>query len=510
MPGAPISPDELVPGDELGPYTVDSKLGSGGMGAVYLARHRHLQRPAAIKILLPELSTNPEVVARFFTEARATARIRHPGIVEVFDCDVLPSGRAYIVMEYLQGESLAAHLRRARLFPDLRTIAAITGMIAEALEAAHGQGIAHRDLKPDNVFLAHDPAGTAPFVVKILDFGIAKLLAGRDTEVSRTRTGSLMGTPVYMSPEQCRGLPDIDHRSDLYSLGCILFEMIAGRPPFEHQFSGDLLLAHVSQPPPSLGELAPGLPPELEALVARLLAKDPAARPRSAAEVVSALAELLGVRRSQLSSGASFPQGGSSLGATITLPTPGYLAGQTLTPGGPSRTPLRATPQRPRDDGTFSSGTRTQPVAVTRRRWLLAVPLLLVGAGAVAYQLLQPETPHARLAPPLTAVATPAAPTPVIFTVQSEPADAEVTVEGAPVGRTPLSFKVPRGARELELAVRASGHKEARRTLVPDRDRDLDLTLPPEPDAPRHAVSRRPSRKKSQTGDEIPFAPVGD
>jgi serine/threonine-protein kinase len=508
------TPDDLRPGDEVGPYTIQAKLGSGGMGAVYLARHRHLQRPAAIKILLPELSTNPEVVSRFFTEARATALIRHPGIVEVFDCDVLPSGRAYIVMEYLEGESLGGHLGRARrLFPDVRTIAAITGMIAEALEAAHGRGIAHRDLKPDNVFLAHEPAGTGPFVVKILDFGIAKLLAGRDTGISRTRTGSLLGTPIYMSPEQCRGLTDVDHRSDLYSLGCILFEMICGRPPFVHQFPGDLLMAHVAEPPAAVRALEPEVPPELDALVAALLAKDPAARPQSAGEVVAAMAQFLGVRRSQLSSGASFPEGPPPWGATISLPTPAYAAGQTPFPRSPLRTPPRVTPppNRTGDDTTFTSAIRTRSTVASRRRWLLALPVLLLGAGALAYQMLKPE-PRTRTRDEARAVEPPpppAPPAPVTFTVQSVPPDAEVTVAGRALGKTPISFKLPRGDRELELVVRAPGHKESRRSLAPDRDRELELTLQPEA-RPSKPMTRKPPRKKSNEGEEIPFAPVGD
>jgi serine/threonine-protein kinase len=505
--------DEFRPGEEVGPYTIQAKLGSGGMGAVYLARHRHLQRAAAIKILLPELSSNPEVVSRFFTEARATARIRHPGIVEVFDCDVLPNGRAYIVMELLEGESLAGHLARARrLFPDVRTIAAITGMIAEALEAAHDQGIAHRDLKPDNVFLAHDPAGTGPFVVKILDFGIAKLLAGRDGESSKTRTGSLLGTPIYMSPEQCRGLTDVDHRSDLYSLGCILFEMVSGQPPFVRQFSGDLLVAHVSEPPPALRDLEPTVPPELDALVASMLAKDPAARPQTAGEVVTAMAQFLGVRRSQLSAGASFPEGAPPWGATVSLPTP---IGQTPFPRSPALTPPRTTPSphRPPHDTTFTSAIRTRSNPSTRRRWLLALPLVLIGAGFLAYQALAPAA-RAPARPEPAAAPPPPAPLPITFTVQSVPPDAEVSVAGKAMGKTPISFQLPRGERELELVVRAAGYRESRRALVPDRDRELELTLQAEartPEArPPKPAARKSQRKKAASDEEVPFAPVGD
>jgi serine/threonine-protein kinase len=492
------------------------------MGAVYLARHRHLQRAAAIKVLLPELSSNPDVVERFFNEARATARIRHPGIVEVFDCDVLPGGRAYIVMEFLQGESLGGHLSRARrLFPDMNSIAAITAMIAEALAAAHAQGIAHRDLKPDNVFLAHDPKSPGPFVVKILDFGIAKLLAGREEGSSKTRTGSLLGTPIYMSPEQCRGHGRVDHRSDIYSLGCILFEMICGRPPFVREWPGDLMIAHVSEAPPAVSSIEPEAPPEIDALVARMLAKDPADRPQAAEEIVETMARFLGVRRSQLPGTATLAAGPPAWGATVAIPTP--------VPAALKTTPFPAAPTTPPRDTTFTSAVREgQQSALTlfeRRKGVLTLvaAALMLAAGWGAYSLLS-ERPHRRSAspppPPVTApVIEPPAPPPppaeIAFTVQSLPTDAEVLVGGEPMGRTPVSIKLPRAEREVELVVRAPGYKEARRTLRTDRDRDLELTLAaeprPEPARPAvHKSSKKPQPKPQPRSPDVPFAPVGD
>src|SRR5262249_53040048 len=188
-----------------GAYTIPRRLGAGGMGEVYLARHRHIGRDAAIKVLLPELSQNEDVVARFFTEARATAAIRHPGIVEILDCDVHKSGRAYIVMEFLEGENLAERLERAGSFArDLPGAGSILAQVASALAAAHAKGIVHRDLKPDNIFLTGTVAAGGAPSVKILDFGIAKLVVDDGEGRNKTRTGSLLGTPTYMSPEQCR------------------------------------------------------------------------------------------------------------------------------------------------------------------------------------------------------------------------------------------------------------------------------------------------------------------
>jgi serine/threonine-protein kinase len=328
---------QIPPGEQIGPYQVVRRLGAGGMGEVYLARHRHLNRDAAVKVLLAEISMNQAVVARFFTEARATAQLRHPHIVEIFDCDVLPDGRAYIVMEYLRGESLRSSLDRVgKLHPDYGSIIAIAGMTADALQAAHEGGIVHRDLKPDNTYLTAPPGQREGVWVKVLDFGIAKLLSGDRTSggATPTRTGSLIGTPLYMSPEQCRGISTIDHRADIYSLGCMLYEMVVGQPPFVSEAPGDILMAHIIQPAPMLSSVAPDVPPPIEALVAQMLAKDPAARPQSMAEIVATAEALLGVRKSDFSRSLRAPAGFPDTAAqapTQILP-PAESGAQRLTP----------------------------------------------------------------------------------------------------------------------------------------------------------------------------------
>src|SRR5262245_38982920 len=200
-------------GAMLGSYRLDSELGSGGMGTVYRATHTVLGREAAIKLLRADLVTSPELLTRFVNEAKAASAIRHPGIVEVFDFGQTDDGRAFIVMEFLDGESLARRIaKRGRLPP--HEAAQIARGIASALTAAHSKGIIHRDLKPDNVFLVPDPdLGERP---KLLDFGIAKL-AEDATSVKHTQTGALIGTPMYMAPEQARAAGTIDRRADLYS-----------------------------------------------------------------------------------------------------------------------------------------------------------------------------------------------------------------------------------------------------------------------------------------------------
>jgi serine/threonine protein kinase len=277
-------------GEIFGNYEVVASLGKGGMGVVYLGQHQRIARRAAIKVLAPELTRNPEAVRRFFIEARATSLIKHDGIVEVFDCDVDLRGRAYIVMEHLEGETLAAHLARSGALP-WRTTCVIGRRIAEAVDAAHASGIVHRDLKPENIFVTRDPAqtGAAERAVKILDFGIAKLLSVEARAEGLTRAGVLLGTPRYISPEQCCGDGDVDHRADIYSLGCILFEMMCGQPLFAREQVRALLAAHMFQRPPAASERVPSIPAWLDHLVTRMLAKLPDERPASMSEVARAL-----------------------------------------------------------------------------------------------------------------------------------------------------------------------------------------------------------------------------
>ena len=278
-------------GAEVGSYRIVSKLGAGGMGVVYLAEHTLIGRKAAIKVLLPEFSRDEASLTRFFNEARSTALIRHAGLVDVFDFGY-HDGAAYIAMELLDGESLGARLRREQVLP-AALAAALARQVAAAVGAAHARGIVHRDLKPDNVFLVPDPEVTVGLRVKVLDFGIAKL-GGEIGGVARTTTGNLLGTPLYMSPEQCRGAGAVDHRADVYSLGCMLFEMLCGRPPFVLAGVGELISAHMNDAPPRLATLAPGTPVELEALVMALLETRPEARPQTMEDVVAALGPATG------------------------------------------------------------------------------------------------------------------------------------------------------------------------------------------------------------------------
>jgi eukaryotic-like serine/threonine-protein kinase len=278
-------------GETLGNYRVVSRLGMGGMGAVYLGEHVLIGRKAAIKILLPEFSRKQEIVDRFFNEAKAGTAIGHPGIVQIFDFGYTDDGSAYLVMELLLGEPLNERLDRLGKLSEDDAVR-IARQCASALAAAHTAGIVHRDLKPANIFLATDPEMEAGERVKILDFGIAKLTDSGAAGELRTRTGSMLGTPAYMSPEQCRGAGLVDHRSDIYSLGCVVFRMVCGRPLFLADGVGEIIACHLREPAPSPRSFAPAISAALEAVVQRTLAKSPDARFSSMVELAAVLQSL--------------------------------------------------------------------------------------------------------------------------------------------------------------------------------------------------------------------------
>jgi serine/threonine protein kinase len=276
----------------IGKYELREKLGRGAFGVVFSAHDPSLDRAVAIKVLRPTHLTNQEIVQRFLQEARTTARIAHPGIVTIHDCGQVETNlgaTAFIAMELLTGESLARRLTHSgRLLPEAAI--EIARQIASALEAAHRVDVLHRDLKPDNLHLVPDPAMPSGERVKILDFGLAKL--GRE---GHTQLQTVFGTPRYMSPEQGRSATQIDHRSDIYSLGCILFELVTGRLPFEGD-TRQLIERHQWVLPPRAQTFAPDLPPALDDLIADMLAKDPMERPQTMGAVQRALQDIGGGR----------------------------------------------------------------------------------------------------------------------------------------------------------------------------------------------------------------------
>jgi serine/threonine-protein kinase len=505
-------------GESIGNYRITSLLGEGGMGAVYVAEHPGIGRRVAVKVLLPALASDQEMVTRFFNEARAANAIHHPGIVEVLDFGTLASGASYIVMELLEGESLATRITRGgRLAPDAAVEVALQA--AAALGAAHVKGIVHRDLKPDNLYLVPDQQNPGRERIKVLDFGIAKLADGMQAGRSsvKTRTGVIMGTPIYMSPEQCRGTRVIDQRSDLYALGVILFEMVCGTPPFVSDGQGELIHMHIAEPPPSPRRFTPELSLSLEAAILRALAKDPAQRFQS-------MEELTAVLRASLAPEAG-PATGRALSPTVqapqrTLKTPAPLEPQARAAAPvptPARTlklpddepaPAPAAP-RPRPAGgrlpmTTLSGS-AGPSATTPPPRSRALPLalgavLVLGAGAAAVLIMKPWEP-ARTpgpAPPVAAGAPPAVSTPsalepapavptppavrsVSVRVASKPSGARLTREsdGAVLGVTPFAGSAPARAGTERVKVDLGGYVEELMVLPLDEDVDLTLSLKP-------------------------------
>lgn len=265
--------------EQIGPYSIVRLLSEGGMGAVYEAIQHPIERRVALKVLLPHHAKSQDALQRFFNEARAVNLIEHPSIVQISDYGQAADKTAYLVMEYLHGEVLSQRLERTHSMNQrlpLKAAVQIAMQIADALAAAHAKVVIHRDLKPSNIMLVDDTAVAGGVRVKVLDFGIAKLVLG---QAKGTETHVVMGTPQYMSPEQCRGAGGVDERTDVYSLGIILYEMLAGRPPFVADSPIEYMGQHVFGAAPALSDYAPTVPSELVALTHRLLIKDKEQRP---------------------------------------------------------------------------------------------------------------------------------------------------------------------------------------------------------------------------------------
>jgi serine/threonine-protein kinase len=298
-------------GTSIGNYRLDKILGRGGMGTVYAGEHIYIKRPVAVKILHPQFAKYQEAIHRFLREARAATSINHANIVDVTDFGILAEGPVYFVMEYLEGKSLEDLIEKEGAV-ELHRALNIANQIALALEAAHGTGVIHRDLKPDNIMLLKRP-GRRDLVrmapdqgswitereesydfVKVLDFGIAKVMVA-DELMADTVQGAVFGTPEYMSPEAARG-EDVDHRADVYSLGVILFDMLCGRPPFEAPQSSEVLSMHIHTPPPSPREFAPHreITEMAEGVILKAMQKDPGKRYQDMVEMRRDLANAYG------------------------------------------------------------------------------------------------------------------------------------------------------------------------------------------------------------------------
>jgi len=460
-------------GELVGNYRIVSELAAGGMGIVYVAEHKHMGRRAAIKFLLPELSKKEDVINRFFDEARAASHVEHPGIVQIFDCDYdASSGRAYLVMELLHGVTLRQRLARRRTAETEETAITIATGIAEPLAAAHAKGIIHRDLKPENIFLVSSVGGASELVerVKILDFGVAKLGASLRGRTNSTLEGSVLGTPLYMSPEQCRGVRELDARADIYSLGCVLFEMLCGRPPFVGDSATALIAAHLCDAPPDPRTFAPHLSDRLAALLGAMLAKEAGGRPDGMGVVIERLAACRGAAR-PVGRGLS---PGNVRGATKVLPT---LPVDDTTASDP--------PAPARGFSTTLSQSASERVAVgSNVRSRRKAALLVVGAGAVmigglavaALRLHPGELGGDSTSQPATA------PPPIVTHGPAAPAE--------PAFHTAPAPEPVRPATADPAAPAASGRDDLAKTAAPS-------TSPVEPEVHPTATPPGPRRRSS-------------
>ncbi len=355
-----------------GRYRIDAILGAGGMGRVYRAEHTGIGRPVAIKVLHSDLNRNREAAQRFQREAIASGRLDHPNIVNVSDFGIVDDGPCYLVMEVLEGESLGTRLERDKRIPWREALQILRGVLA-GLRHAHERGVVHRDIKPDNVFLTHKDG---ELVVKILDFGIAKLFAGNADDPASTRAGLTVGTPAYLSPEQAVG-GEIKPASDLYSTTILLFEMLTGRAPFEDKDPLAMLGAHVSREPPRVADVAPEvpIPAALEDVIQRGLIKTSAQRIDSADSYLAQLDEV--VASARLGSAPIAPHNAiGSAPTVISTPAPGTLTTLTPAPG--------------HDDTMILLTDRKDPVRAVSlaeapaipRNWI-RVGMIVVGAFAV-------------------------------------------------------------------------------------------------------------------------------
>ncbi|MBA3540971.1 MAG: protein kinase [Deltaproteobacteria bacterium] len=479
--------DPLIGALLAGRYLVSRKLGEGGMGAVYLATHNLLEKQVALKVLHGEFARKADLVERFMQEAKAASRIRHENVIDISDFGQTPDGLVFFAMELLKGHDLHEEIARARLAGELLPwprSKRIFLQICAALTAAHGHGIVHRDLKPENIYLV-DFLGEPDFV-KLLDFGIAKLTEVAEGDRKLTRTGMLFGTPEYMSPEQARG-ESVDLRVDVYAMGCILFQLVTGRVPFQAENFMGVLSLHLTEAPPSIPEAVfarIGAPQELAAIIERALSKDRNERWQTIAELANAI---------RIASGDAIPNPGVSV-AMASVPAPASTTTRQTSQIAPlTATANRTTPVKTQWTGNLQVPEEDAPRAAGKSKLPLILGGLLVAGGAVAAIVMLSgrdgnnatiadtgsDAPKRAIdagialaptpdAPPVPAVTLPEK---VEIHLDSQPQKADVfdVVNNRVWGKTPLGFTVPGSTATRTFILRKAGYSDMVIELIPNR-----------------------------------------
>lgn len=448
-------------------FLVTSKIGAGGMGAVYRARQVGMQRDVAIKVLLRELTENETVLRRFHLEALAVSKLKHPNTIQIFDFGETEEGLLYIAMELLEGRPLQKVVADERQLAVKRALH-ILEQTAKSLREAHTKGIVHRDLKPDNIFL--QVVGEDSDYVKVLDFGVAKVAEGDGQNKTLTKAGSIFGTPKYMSPEQSRG-GEIDARSDIYALGIILYELLTGRVPFNAENPLGILIKHLQEVPPPFGLVRPDLviPEQVERFVLKLLAKSVDDRPQTTEAIIREIEKLQ----------AEIPP----LFRTVVTREDAEAAGIEI-----STLSLTALDTSLTMGGEGSGRTQTvhvEPHIQRRRRWItvgLGTVVVLVASAGGLYAALPRLAPAYMSFTDLKAAESQLVPEfdvqSVYVNVVSEPLGADVVNEaGAIVGQTPYILRRLKGAPGERYAFRKEGYHEYKRSFDFDRDSSATFSL---------------------------------
>jgi serine/threonine-protein kinase len=479
-------------------FEVVELLGRGAMGAVYLVKHRALGKEFAAKVVARTGGLDPAAVARLRNEARMASAIDHENIVGVTHLGTLPDGSVFVVMERLRGEDLRARMLRQReaehpWLPDAEVRGLVPPLLS-ALSSAHAAGIVHRDLKPENVFLHHRRGRITP---KLVDFGIGKLREPTE-DLRLTATGQIVGTPLYMAPEQSRSSELVDARSDLYTMGVLLFELLTGRLPFEAKNLYEIVLKHVTEPAPDPRTFRPDLRPEIAELVSRCLKKDPNERFQTADELLTAW-------RAAWGDASEEPLASSYDGdAPPELPR---TSGSGVSSSGPRRMPTPTGPVVESRAMRSTVAAVVDPAAPSRSRaWLVgAVALVLLAGAGILWTREAPGAPRVAAEPPTSAIGgdgegrgpsgsdEPSAPPSAESTVTpsaepvatpstrrhrltSEPPGATVLRDGVELGRTPLELEL--GAREsASVELRLRGFTPVDRTLAPDDPAEVSVPL---------------------------------
>jgi len=535
----------IGPGAMIGEYRVERKLGEGSFGAVYAGVQPLIGKRVAIKVLHRKMSSEPEIVARFIGEARAVNRIGHRNIIDVFSFGVHEGTQHYFVMELCDGLTLGELIEKEGRIAPQDALPILRG-IADGLDAAHRAGVTHRDLKPDNVFLVREKEGYFP---KLLDFGVAKLV--KEEGDQKTATGVAIGTPRYMSPEQCRG-KKVDHRADIYALGVLVHEMLTGKPPFDADSTVDLMFKHATEAPPPMSSVCPDLPDVLDDPVLAMLAKRPSHRPASAGEAIEAFAERLEALGEAPEKAAAPEAPSKSAGDAIVPETIAENASEAEDPAlaATGRAPIIVEEARATGTGTTAMPISTtgtvlgepipedvvaaattgidearktppppppapvharKPGAGGRGAYLAGAMAVVVVMGGVYYMSQwgapPPQANVGAEAKSVEVAAAPPASSVVTLRVAVMPADARILLDGREVGSAADGIEMPREKKQHALRIEKPGYEPQTMWISAEEDREIGpislAALTPSPSAsspadkaPAPAPKAAPAKKK--------------